>query len=59
MRMGYSEPQKTEVTEAMSRKILSLLVDAGITYQEAEDSLELTQMLLARETRPAVSEAPR
>ena len=59
MRMGYGEPQKTEVTEAMSRKILSLLVDAGITYQEAEDSLALTQMLLARETRPAVSEAPR
>lgn len=57
MNVAYGEPKRTEVTEAMARKILDLLVAAGITYQEAEDSLELTQRLLAEETRPSAINA--
>lgn len=55
MKLGYGELTRTEVTEAMAKRILNLLIGAGITYQEAEDSLGLTQMLLATETRPSAA----
>lgn len=47
-----TEDLYSEKAQELGKKIVSLLVEAEVSYQEADDALSAAQALLAESTRP-------
>lgn len=53
MKMPYKpEGEYSEKSAELGKKIVALLVDAEVSYQEANDALAQAQMLMSKDTRP-------
>ncbi len=52
MLKSYRISEPNEKAKALAEKVTELLVNSSVTYQEAEDALELAQVLLMEQTRP-------
>lgn len=49
MLKSYRISEPNEKAKALAKKVTELLVNSSVTYQEAEDALELAQVLLVGE----------
>lgn len=58
MLKSYRISEPNEKAKALAKKVTELLVNSSVTYQEAEDALELAQVLLMERTRPVSVSAP-
>lgn len=54
MRLPYGMPTPDEATKEIASKFVQLLVDSGLTYKKASETLETAQTLLD-ETIPTIS----
>ncbi len=54
MRLPYGMPTPDEATKEIASEIVQLLVDSGLTYKKASETLATAQTLLD-ETTPTVS----
>ena len=53
MKLPYKpEGEYSEKSTELGKKIVALLVEAGVSYQEGNDALAQAQMLLSKDTRP-------
>lgn len=58
MLKSYRISAPNEKAKALAKKVTELLVNSSVTYQEAEDALELARVLLMERTRPVSVSAP-
>lgn len=49
---AYRVIEPNEVSTKLAEEITALVISRAVTYQEAEDALEVTQKLLLSQTRP-------
>lgn len=52
MLKSYRISAPNEKAKTLAEKVTELLVNSSVTYQEAEDALELARVLLMERTRP-------
>lgn len=58
MLKSYRISKLNENAKTLAKKVTELLVNNSVTYQEAEDALELAQVLLMEQTKPVSVSAP-
>ncbi len=55
MLKSYRISAPNEKAKTLAKKVTELLVNSSVTYQEAEDALELAQVLLMEQTKPVLA----
>lgn len=55
MLKSYQISEPNEKAKTLAKKVTELLVNNSVTYQEAEDALELAQVLRMERTRPVLA----
>ena len=53
MKLSYASPEIDEATQELAKALVTVIIDTGATYRQAEDALEAAQSILARETIPS------
>lgn len=53
MKLPYAPPEIDEATQELAKALVSVIIDAGVTYKKAEDALGAAQRILASETMPS------
>lgn len=54
MRLPYQPIEPDHETVALAEKILAVLVQSGLSYQQASSALETAQKLLDEKTKPVI-----
>ena len=54
MRLPYQPIEPDHETVALTEKILTVLVQSGLSYQQASSALETAQKLLDEKTKPVI-----
>ena len=54
MRLPYQSIEPDHETVALAEKILAVLVQSGLSYQQANSALETAQKLLEEKTKPVI-----
>ena len=54
MRLPYQAIEPDHEAVALAEKILAVLVQSGLSYQQANSALETAQKLLEEKTKPVI-----
>ena len=58
MKLSYSPLPANKATQALAKDLVTVIINAGVTYKEAEGALNAAGEILANGTKPIIVQLP-